>query len=347
MVIETNEWIPADFNINAATVHILNKDAEAPILTEYALELDEEKYKLIYKKVDKFFKDKELKFAKFGEYRSIIPEILEEFNDDNFVDVSKEVAKVLFSVIKGNETAQSCDLFVVDLITDKGRMLGCIQVDFIVSVEHEILTEGKKIGVNINNNLNSLPSAGKFDKGAFILFGNEEFDLYVVDKFKKTKSEDEYGADYFTNSFLDAQYLEDTRHITKEFKRRTSAFISANITDAEQGEEVRAILRETLENEDTVNIYEFADKITTDDELKEKYCSLVNDISKESELQLDKKYCSEILDKITLRIKNDSSEIKVTLSQDDYKDPNKFEVIKNGDGSINIVLKNIYTFNEK
>ncbi|MCB8599923.1 nucleoid-associated protein, partial [Blautia sp. DFI.9.9] len=45
-----------DININEAIIHILDSNADEPVLNEYNLDLDEDIYKFLYKHIEKCFK---------------------------------------------------------------------------------------------------------------------------------------------------------------------------------------------------------------------------------------------------------------------------------------------------
>ncbi|MCC5440323.1 nucleoid-associated protein, partial [Clostridium botulinum] len=64
-----------EININEAIIHILDSNANSPILNEYKLGLDDENYKFILKHVEKCLKDQQLRYAKFNNERNIVKEI--------------------------------------------------------------------------------------------------------------------------------------------------------------------------------------------------------------------------------------------------------------------------------
>ena len=54
-----------EININEAIIHVLDNNADEPILNEYALDLDEEKYNFLLKHIQRCLKDEELKYGVF------------------------------------------------------------------------------------------------------------------------------------------------------------------------------------------------------------------------------------------------------------------------------------------
>jgi len=59
---------------------------------------------------------------------------------------------------------------------------------------------------------------------------------------------------------------------------------------------------------------------------------------------IDKNYTEKKLKRTRLKIDKD---IDLYISQDVYKDSSRFEITRNGDGSINMTIKNITNYIEK
>ena len=68
-----------DININEAVIHILDSNADEPVLNEYNLELNEDIYAFLYKHIEKCFKDEDLKYGKFNAERNIVKEVVQDF----------------------------------------------------------------------------------------------------------------------------------------------------------------------------------------------------------------------------------------------------------------------------
>jgi hypothetical protein len=62
------------------------------------------------------------------------------------------------------------------------------------------------------------------------------------------------------------------------------------------------------------------------------------------EIPLDKVYIDKKLKRVRLNI---DKEIDLYINADAYKDKSKFEVVRNGDGTINLVVKNVISYIEK
>ena len=153
-----------DININEAVIHILDNNASEPILNEYKLDLNEDTYKFIFKHVEKCFKDEELKYAKFNSERNIVKEVVQDYLngiDDDLIELSKELARQLFSILKSNSSIPSCDLVVVSIVTDQGPMIGILKMDYVKNFTHQVDFVEDKIGIGIVPQDAGLPGSGQ------------------------------------------------------------------------------------------------------------------------------------------------------------------------------------------
>ncbi len=211
-----------EVNINEAIIHILDNNSEEPILNEYKLRLDDEIYKFILKHVDRCLKDEELKYAIFNEERNIVKELSQEYlnGQNDLLDVSKELARQLFILMKGNDNISSCDLMIVSISTEYGPMLAILKMDYVKNYIHVVDMVEDKIGIDIVPEFTGLPaSAQKIQKCAFIkpIREEQEFNLMVIDKQKKSKDSEEYGSNYFISKYLGCKIVENERDVTKKF----------------------------------------------------------------------------------------------------------------------------------
>ena len=263
-----------DINIQEAVIHILDSNSTEPILNEYTLELSEDIYKFLHKHIEKCLKDEELKTAVFNSERNIVKEIVQDYLngvDSDILGLSKELARQLFLIMKGNVNIPSCDLIIVSLVTDVGPMIGILKMDYVKNFTHSVEFVNDKIGIGIVPQAAGLPaSSQRIQKAAFIKPIREDnvFDLYVIDKQKKSNDDDEYGANYFMNSFLNCSEILDSRTETKKFMKFVENWTRHNITEnAEKAECIRSVVKDQL-LKDSINIEELADKLFRDEPQK-------------------------------------------------------------------------------
>ncbi|OSA85818.1 UNVERIFIED_ORG: nucleoid-associated bacterial protein, partial [Clostridium botulinum] len=214
----------SEININEAIIHVLDKNAAEPILNEYMLELNDEVYKFVYKHIEKCCKDDELKYAKFNQGANVVKETVRGYLngiDDDFIGLSKKLAKQIFSIMQIDESIDSCDLIIVSLTTDQGPMIGILKLDYIKNFTHEIQFIDKKIGVGIVPQIAGLPGSGqKIEKAAFIKPYREDdlFNLYVLAEKVRSKIKDKLkDNDVINLEELSKELFENDNNLKESF----------------------------------------------------------------------------------------------------------------------------------
>lgn len=340
-----------EININDAVLHVLDSNAEEPILNEYSLEMNEDIYTFIYKHAQKCLNDEDLKYAKFNDERCIVKELTQNYLsgiDNDFVELSKELARQLFMIMKGNVNIPNGDLLIVSLYTDQGPMIGILKLDYVKNFTHEVQFIDKKIGIGITPQSAGLPGSGqKIQKAAFIKPIKEEdrYNLMILDKQKSSK-EDEYGANYFINTFLGASIVTNERDMTRTFVKAAENWTRKNITeDAGKAEEIRTAIKTKLKEEDTINIEEFSAELFNEEpQAKADFSNYIRQQGLDEEVAVDKTWVDKKMKRVRLNI---DKQIDLYINEEIYHDSSKFEIQRNGDGTINLVVKNVINYIEK
>ncbi|NFO82693.1 nucleoid-associated protein, partial [Clostridium botulinum] len=333
-------------------IHILDRNAAEPVLNEFTLELTEEVYKFLYKHIEKCLKDDELKYAKFKQGTNLVKETVKDYLngiDDDFIRLSKSLAKQLFAIMQIDESIDSCDLIIVSIITDQGPMIGILKLDYVKNFTHEIQFIDEKIGVGIVQQTAGLPGNGqKIEKAAFIKSFREDdlFNLYVLDKKRRTKEDTELGINYFLSDYLYSSIVTNERDMTKEFIQASENFVRrAIVNDAVLAEKVRSKIKDKLKDNDVINLGELSKELfENDNNLKESFTIDLKMKALDEEIVVDSKYIEKKLKRIRLNI---DKQIDLYINEGAYHDSSKFEVQRNGDGSINLVIKNVINYIEK
>lgn len=340
-----------DININEAVIHILDSNGQEPVLNEYSLELDEDIYKFLYRHIEKCLKDDELKYARFNPERNIVKEVVQGYlngiNND-LISLSKELASQLFIIMKGNVNIPSGDLIIVSIATDQGPMIAILKMDYVKNFTHEIQFVDQKIGIGIVPQVAGLPGSGqKIQKAAFLkpIREDENYNLMILDKQKGSK-EDEYGANYFINTFLGASIIINERDMTKTFVKAAENWTRKNITeDAGKAEEIRTAIKTKLKEEDTINIDSFSEELFNEQpQVKEDFSNYIKQQGLSEEVAVDKTWVDKKLKRVRLNI---DKKIDLYINEDTYHDSSKFEIQRNGDGTINLIVKNVINYIEK
>lgn len=339
-----------DININEAVIHILDSNGEEPVLNEYSLDLDEDIYIFLYKHIEKCFKDDELKYGRFNPERNIVKEVVQDYLSGittDLVVLSKELARQLFIIMKGNVNIPAGDLIIVSIVTDQGPMIGILKMDYVKNFTHEVQFVNEKIGIGIVPQVAGLPGSGqKIQKAAFIkpIRDEDNYNLMILDK-QKSSNEDEYGANYFINTFLGATIVTNERDMTRTFVKAAENWTRKNVTeDAGKAEEIRTAIKTKLKQEDTINIDEFSAELFKEQpQVKEDFSNYIKQQGLE-EVAVDKTWVDKKLKRVRLNI---DKQIDLYINEEIYHDSSKFEIQRNGDGTINLVVKNVINYIEK
>lgn len=253
----------------------------------------------------------------------------------------------MFAIMNGNTNIPSCDLIVASIVTDKGPMIAILKMDYVKNFTHQVDFIDEKIGIDIVPQAAGLPGSGqKIQKAAFIkpIREGEEYNLMVLDKQRKSKSE-EYGANYFINNFLGCTVISNERDMTKSFVNAAENWTRENFAeDPAKAKKVRDAVKQKLRDEEKINIEDFSKEVFEGENDKgQNFKSYVKDFGLE-EVEIDKAWAEKKLKKVRLKIDNS---IDLYIEEEQYLDPSKFEVTRNGDGTVNMTIKFVTNYIEK
>lgn len=335
-----------EFNIEEGIIHVLDMNCDYPILNEDYLNLSNEEIKLfLTKHVEKILKDDELNLGKFYKEPEFIQNVYKFLKGDmSLIEVSGNISKIFFDILIKEDEEVSCDLLFLKLRTEFGDALCMIKFDYVKNYIHKIDYNNDKMKIDIVPQYITLPSTSQRVNRACIFLKNYEGDfnlLFLDKKFVNTKSQT-----YFEEKFLNCEKMHSTLSKTKELISVAEKWTRKNIKDdANKAFEIRELIREKILNEDNLNINSLAREIFDNDKDNiENFVSFTEDNGIYGEVQIDKDYVSKKYDRIRLKIDRD---IDLYINKDSFYDINRFEVKKNGDGSINMIIKYVINYNEK
>jgi hypothetical protein len=339
-----------EIHINEAIIHILDNSSEEPIINEHYLELNEDTYKFVFRHVERCLKDEELKYAVFNPESSIAKDLSQQYlnGENNLLEVSKELARRMFILMKSRGNIASGDLLIVSISTEFGPMLGIMKMDYIKNYIHSIDYVDNKIGINIVPQFTGLPaSSQKIQKCAFIkpLAEGQEFNLMVIDK-SSNKEKEEQGLSYFIDYYLGCSIVNNKRDITKAFVSAAENWTRNNLKeDASTQEIVRSTIKKKLKEEDNIDVKALSEDLFKDQhEAQQDFIQYVSASGIEDSVPVDKEWVAKKLKRVRLKI---DKEIDLYINEETYHDDSRFEIQRNGDGSINIVIKHVINYIEK
>ncbi len=338
--------------IEKAIIHVLDKNTDEPLLTDYEQEVNEEIHEFLEKHIVKSLHDEDNKTGKFEKGTGIVKEsCLDIFNDPTcFVDKSKDIASKLFKVMKRNNNISSSDLVICQYSHDDKKYIGILKLDYKTSFIHNVEYHDDKFKISIIPQSIGLPGMGqKLQKCVFVKNFNEEdeYDLIVLDKQGFQKDEDGDVAQFFVREFLNCRVLSDNRDHTKLFKNVTEKWTRKNLKDdIEKAQEVREEIIESLKNGVEIDVDKFTQDIFGNDmDMQDNLKGFIKNEGLETEnFEVDKKWVEK---KMKKRIMKTDTGIEVKGDYEDMQDPMKFQVHRNGDGTVNLIIRNVRFFSER
>lgn len=332
--------------IHKSIVHVLDKNNDTPILNDYECRTSLEVDKFFQKIINKISKDDDLRKAEFNDYNNnIIKNCCEQiiYNEDTFLQNSKEIASYLFHTMKSSEEIDSCDLAICLYSVKDEKNIAIIKLDYKKLYTHSIEYMEDKFNIQIVSNEIGIPETGKTKQAALIGVSgiNDEYHLKLLDK----DAEKEQLETKFVVDFLNAKRVNDDKYKTKVFKTTAENWITnAVCKDVKKAEDIRSILNYTLKEKESVDVEEFAEKGIGEPELKESFKEYMEEKGLSENFSIDKKWVEKKLKKRS--IKTDSGfDIKGNLS--DFEDPMKYSIRKNENGTFDLVIKNVSFYEEK
>ena len=332
--------------IHKSIVHVLDKNSDSPILNDYESKNSLEVDKFFQKIINRVSKDDDLRKAEFNDYNNnIVKNCCEQmiYDEDTFLQNSKEIASYLFEIMKQSEEMDSCDLAICFYSVKDEKNVAIIKLEYKKLYTHSIEYVEDKFNIQIVSNEIGIPETGRPKQCALVgLSGiNDEYHFKLLDK----DAEKEQLETKFVTAFLNAKKIEDDKYKTKVFKTTAENWITNAISDdMKKAEDIRSMLNYTLKEKEEINVEEFVQNNIIDQDLKESFKEHMEDKGLTENFSVDKKWVEKKLKKRS--IKTDTGfDIKGNLS--DFEDAMKYSVRKNENGTFDIVIKNVSFYEEK
>ncbi|MBH0311951.1 nucleoid-associated protein [Alcaligenes faecalis] len=330
--------------IHKLIVHVLDKNSDVPILNDFEGKVNQEVDGFFQKVIKRASKDDDVRKAVFKEYNdNIIKNCCEQiiYNEDTFLDNSKEIASYLFEIMKVNSELESCDLAICLYTNKDEKNVAILKLDYKKLYNHSILIDDNdKFDIQFKSNDIGIVESQRPKQCAFVGASglNDEYHLKVLDKI----SEKEGIETKFTTQFLNIEKIMDDKYMTKAFKRSVENWITNSITDVKAAESVRSGLNYALKEKTNIDIKEFADTYLQDDK-KESFIELMEE-KLIDDFNIDKDWVEKKVKKRKIKTDNGFS---IDANITDFEDPMKYSIRNNENGTFDIVVKNVNFYEEK
>ena len=328
-----------NIRIRKAIVHIMDSTIGMPVLSDTELEYGSEFADFMKEHIAKISSGDDAKECRFYKEESEVYHILEQYSDDSFVDISKDIAQLLYEIMNSNIDIPAADLVIVRFQYDDEEYLALLKMNYKSLYTHRTMTVSDGNSNEIIRHKSILPSESqRLSEAAIIRL--DDLAVWVIEKKYEVNGE---KTDYF--SFL---FLKCSSHLSHKSKLSivSKAVESVQRDGYDEGErfakqmEAKRIIQEEIEENGGFTVETIAEKIFEEKpELKvafqdkmEKYDMVKEEVQPQSENTV-KKYQSQHLYTDT------GIEIKIPMEQ--YKNPRSIEFITNPDGTVSVLIKNI------
>ena len=330
-----------DIRIKHVIVHILDSTVGMPVLSDTELEYGSEIAEFLKEHIAKIGSGDDAKECRFYRDQSEVYKMLDGYTDDRFVEVSQEIASLLYEIMRANIDIPAADLMTVRFREGDREYLALLKMNYRSQYTHRTLplADGGGNSNELIRHKSILPSESqRLTEAAIICL--DDLALRVIEKKYEVNGE---KTDYF--SFL---FLKCSAHLSHKSKlsivsRAVESIQKEGFDETERYERqmrAKSIIREEIAENGGFVVEELAEKIfDRQPELKvafqdkmEKYNMVKEQIQPQNENTV-RKYQSQHL------FTDTGIEIKIPM--DLYQNSGCIEFITNADGTISVLIKNI------
>ena len=332
--------IKENVRIKKVIVHILDSTIGMPVLSDTELEYGSEFADFLKEHIAKISSGDDSKTSQFYKEESEVYKMLVQYTDDFFIDLSKDAADLLYSIMNSNIDIPPADLIVVRFKYDEDDYISFLKMNYKTLYTHRTLALEEGGNTNeIIRHKSILPSeTQRLSEAAIIRLS--DLSVQVIEKKYDVNGE---KVNYFSYLFLKC-----SSHMSHKSKLSIVAKAVESVQKEAYDEysqyevqmKAKSIIQEELQENGGFVVEAIADRIFEEKpELKiafqdkmEKYDMVKEEILPQSEATT-RKYQKQHLYTDT------GIEIKIPMEQ--YKDPGSVEFITNQDGTVSVLIKNI------
>lgn len=122
--------IKENIRLRKVIVHIMDSTVGMPVLSDTELEYGSEFADFIKEHIARISSGDDTKESRFYREESEVYQILEQYADDSFMDISKDIASLLYEIMKSNIDIPPADLFVVRFQYEDEEYLALLKMNY-------------------------------------------------------------------------------------------------------------------------------------------------------------------------------------------------------------------------
>ena len=330
-----------DIHIEQAIIHILDSSVAVPVLSDTELELDSEVKDFIKGHIFKILSSDDFKECFFQEEENAIYTQIKNYTRENFIASSKIMAENLFEIMKTNVEIPSADLIISVFKLFNKQYLALLKMNYKSSYIHYVESIESETVNSIIKQRAALPTESQKLEEAIII-DLENYSIKLLEK--------KYPINGQKENYLSLYYLQSGGSLSAKTKlniiNKTVEQINKKYfnDDVEQKIEVKKAIIEEYEETGSIVVNTLADKIfEKQPEVKQEFKEKIEKYGfKDEPVSCQTKTATKKLEKQTIKTETG---IEINIPVEQYGNKEAIEFITNADGTISLIIKNIYGIN--
>ena len=133
--------VKENIRIKKAIVHIMDSTIGMPVLSDTELEYGSEFADFVKEHIAKISSGDDAKECRFYKEESEIYHILEQYADDFFVDISKDIANFLYDIMNSNIDIPPADLVIARFQYEDAEYLALLKMNYKSLYTHRTMAK--------------------------------------------------------------------------------------------------------------------------------------------------------------------------------------------------------------
>lgn len=337
--------VKEEIRLRNVILHILDSTQGQPVLSDKPLEAGPELQEFIKEHIAKISSGDDSKKCEFHKRESDVYELLNEYDDERFVEISKSLAEKLYEIMNANIDIPGADLFVVRFCADSLEYLAILKMNYKAMYTHRSIPGEDGVYNEVFRYKEILPQESQKLSEACVIRLND-LSISLVEKKAEINGKKE---DYFSELYLKCSArLSDKKKLAIVQKAIESVNNNAyeEASRYEPQMKAKAVINEQLEKNGGFVVEELGDLIfegredlrTAYQDRMEQYNLVKEEILPQAE-STTRRYQKQCL------VTDTGIEIKIPMDQ--YEKEGNIEFMTNPDGTTSLLIKNIGIINAK
>lgn len=334
-----------DIRIRRVIVHIMDSTVGMPVLSDAEIQFGSDFADFLKEHIYKIISGDDCKECQFYKDESEVYKMLIQYEEEYFVDISKDMANFLYQIMNSNIDIPAADLVVVRFDERENKYLALLKMNYKEFYTHKTRTGEEGNENQIIKYKSILPTESQRLQEAAII-NLSDLSVRTIEKKYDVNGE---KTNYFSYLFLKCASRLSPKSKLSIVTRAVESVQNGYYDETKQYEanmKAKNIIHQELEENGSFTVETIADKIFDQkpdlkqefQEKMEKYDMVREEIKPRNEKTL-KKYETQVL-------KTDSG-IEIKIPMKEYNDPSSVEFITEENGSVSVLIKNIGTLTAK